>query len=88
MHKVQEVIVNWDFWVTKYTEDFKTQKLKFIKLTYLLIIIFFLEFGNNEHQHVCKIWFEFHTKIVNNFQATVYRIAIPLDSKNAILKFV
>ena len=41
MHKVQEVIVNWDFWVTKYTEDFKTQKLKFIKLTYLLIIIFF-----------------------------------------------
>ena len=42
MHKVQEVIVNWDFWVTKYTEDFKTQKLKFIKLTYFLIIIFFL----------------------------------------------
>ena len=42
-----------------------------------------LSFGNNEHQHVSKTRFKFHAKIINNVRATVYRIAIPLDSNVA-----
>ena len=45
---------------------------------------YFFRLGNNEHQHVSNTCFEFHIKIINNARATVYRIAIPLNSKVAI----
>ena len=64
-------------------KDLKTQKSKFVKLTILNVSIVF-RFGKNKHQHVSKIQFEFHIKMINNFRVTVYQKTIPLDSKAAV----
>ena len=45
---------------------------------------YFFRFSNNIHQHISKTCFKFHTKIINNVRATVYRMAMPLDSKVAV----
>ena len=57
--------------------------MKLIKFSYFQCITF-SNFCNNEHQHVAKHVLNFMPKIIINVRTTVYRIAIPLDSKVAI----
>ena len=68
-----------------YTEGLKKhkKKMKLIKFTYFQCINF-LSFGNNEHQHVWQQnMFLISCQNDKNVRTTVYRIAIPLDSKVA-----
>ena len=64
-------------------KDCKTQKSKFIILTYFKFLNF-IKIWQNEHQYVSKTCFKSYVKIMNNVRATVYQIAIPYDSKVAI----
>ena len=62
-------------------KDFK--KLKFSKFSCLNVSIL-LRLATMNINMSAKHVFRFHTKIINIIRETVYRIAIPLDSKVAI----
>ena len=65
-------------------KDFKNAKTEIHKVILFLICQFYWDLAAMNIKMSAKHVFRFHTKIINNFRATVYRIAIPLDSKVAI----
>ena len=64
-------------------KDFKNKKMKFIKFSYFNVSIS-LRLATMNINMSAKHVFRFHTKIINVIRATVYRVAITLDSKVAI----
>ena len=65
-------------------QDFKNTKTEIHKVFLFLMYQFYCDLATMDINLSAKHVFRFHTKIINNFSTTAYRIAIPLDSKVAI----